>query len=258
MKRFRPQTDHHLNRFTRAAHRRLAPIGLAQVRRWRSRRGPARPSLRRCAHDTASHRSIALAACCPIDRSAVSHRSVEQSRQTIGRLRRQSTQPDNACSSHRQGESAEPIGKPSRPISERLCRRSVGQRPTDQSGPMADRSGAAPHRSVRPDGRSVKACSQIGQNTISQSTPSAARAADRSVRVTDLHAATTDRSGLPSISPIDMPQPQLRRARAHIDRREEVTDRLAALTDRAVLHRSVSAPAVRIAPLRTFRISALR
>ena len=89
--------------------------------------------------------------------------------------------------------------------------------------------------------------------------PSAARAADRSVRVTDLHAATTDRSGLPSISPIDMPQPQLRQARAHIDRREEVTDRLAALTDRAVLHRSVSAPApVRIAPLRTFRISALR
>ena len=88
--------------------------------------------------------------------------------------------------------------------------------------------------------------------------PSAAQAADRSVRVTDLHAATTDRSGLPSISPIDTPQPQLRQARAHIDRREEVTDRLAALTDRAVLHRSVSAPAVRIAPLRTFRISALR
>ena len=67
--------------------------------------------------------------------------------------------------------------------------------------------------------------------------PLAAQAADRSVRAIDLHAATTDRSGLHSITPIDMSQPQLRRARIHTDRREEVTDRLAALTDRAVLCR---------------------
>ena len=163
MKRFRPQTDHHLNRFTRAAHRRLAPIGLAQVRRWRSRRGPARPSLRpvpttlRLIDRSRSRRAVLS-----IGQQSLTDRSNSRDKRSVGCdaralspttraaptdrgkvLSRSVSRVDRSvsvCVADRWG-SAPPISQARWPIGQ-------GQRPTDQSGPMADRSRRA-RRSVK-------------------------------------------------------------------------------------------------------------
>ena len=208
MKRFRPQTDHHLNRFTRAAHRRLAPIGLAQVRRWRSRRGPTRPSLRpvpttlRLIDRSRSRRAVLS-----IGQQSLTDRSNSRDKRSVGCDARALSPTTRAAPTDR--------GK--------VLSRSVSRVDRSVSVCVADRWGSAPPISQArwPIGQGVLA----DRSKHNQSVDTVGGSSSRSVRACDRSARSYNRSVRPAQHLTDRYATAAATPSSHLHRSERRGDR---------------------------------